>query len=389
MEKNIYIDYTNGIFGNKILKYHGGGSFTRWLTSEILSLSNVNEINILCRRNCVPINEEEKLLFSNEKVNIIYIDSLFSFKFPDNSLLIIPLIPNYKLYCLYKLKKIYPNLLINVVIHGLRNKDLIKYDKYDKYYQNGILYYFPYILKIIKLFKYIVEHFSIKYFIKYADKVFTVSNNSLQKIIKISNVNYIKYFHQQSQIVANQNIRNDLYTYALFVNASRSEKNFIRTLHAFCNYKTTTRNDLKLYVTGVNERFRNRILNLRIFEKLNIEEWVVFFDYVSLDKLSELYFNSKFLIYTSKSEGYGIPLIECCLNGRPVLASYRTSIPEVLGSVAFYVNPYSLKSIEYGISYINDPINLRKLESAIPSCQKLIRLRMEIDKNILLNEIIE
>lgn len=388
MRKNIYIDYTNGIFGNKILKYHGGGSFTRWLTTEILNFSNVNKINILCKSEYVPITEEEKLILSNGKVNVIYVDSLLSSRFVDNSVLIIPLIPNYKLFHLYKLKRIYPNLFINVVIHGLRNIDLVKYDKYDKYYQNGILYFFPYILKLVKLFKYGVEYFSIKYFLRYADKVFTVSNNSLQEIVKISNVKNINYFHQQSQIVKSQNIRNDLNTYALFVNASRSEKNFIRTLHAFCNYKKTNSNDLKLYVTGVNENFKNRLLRIKIIDRLNIEDWVVFFDYVSSDKLSELYSNSKFLIYTSKSEGYGIPLIESCLNGRPVLASYRTSIPEVLGSIAFYVNPYSVKSIEYGISHINDSTNLREHEAVIPSYQTLIRLRMEIDKNTLINEIV-
>jgi glycosyltransferase involved in cell wall biosynthesis len=60
---------------------------------------------------------------------------------------------------------------------------------------------------------------------------------------------------------------------------------------------------------------------------------------VSLPELKYLYLNAKALVFPSLFEGFGIPVLEAMTVGCPVIASNRTSIPEVAGGAALYFNP--------------------------------------------------
>ena len=61
---------------------------------------------------------------------------------------------------------------------------------------------------------------------------------------------------------------------------------------------------------------------------------------VSLAELKYLYANAKALVFPSFFEGFGIPLLEALTVGCPVIASNRTSIPEVAGEAALYFDPH-------------------------------------------------
>ena len=68
-------------------------------------------------------------------------------------------------------------------------------------------------------------------------------------------------------------------------------------------------------------------------------------------RIANLYFYASALVYTSKYEGFGIPMIEAMYNKCPVIASNVSSLPEVGGDAALYFNPDS-------VSELNEKINL-------------------------------
>lgn len=89
---------------------------------------------------------------------------------------------------------------------------------------------------------------------------------------------------------------------------------------------------------------------------------------VSLSELKYLYSNAKALIFPSLLEGFGIPVLEAMTVGCPVLASNRTSIPEVAGETAFYFDPQDPGDIaDTIVRFFQDPGIAEKL---VPEAKK-------------------
>ena len=74
-------------------------------------------------------------------------------------------------------------------------------------------------------------------------------------------------------------------------------------------------------------------------------ERVKFFSFISIEELVELYRNATLFVYPSLYEGFGIPLLEAFKSSCPVIASNVTSIPEVAGDAAIYVDPLSEEEV--------------------------------------------
>lgn len=76
---------------------------------------------------------------------------------------------------------------------------------------------------------------------------------------------------------------------------------------------------------------------------------------LSIEDLYDEYLKSDLLCYVSTEEGFGMPILEAQATGIPVVTSNRSSMPEVGGDGAVYVDPYEINSIHEGIcSVIND-----------------------------------
>ncbi len=73
--------------------------------------------------------------------------------------------------------------------------------------------------------------------------------------------------------------------------------------------------------------------------KLGIREHVRILGYVTDDTLAWLYKNCFAFLYPSLFEGFGLPVLEALSLGAAVVTSNTTSLPEVAGDAARYVNP--------------------------------------------------
>lgn len=76
---------------------------------------------------------------------------------------------------------------------------------------------------------------------------------------------------------------------------------------------------------------------------------------ISNEQLKQKYIDSDILAFVSTHEGFGMPIVEAQIVGRPVITSNLLSMPEVAGSGAHIVNPYNVNEIRSGIlKIIND-----------------------------------
>ena len=92
-------------------------------------------------------------------------------------------------------------------------------------------------------------------------------------------------------------------------------------------------------------------------------ENAVMFKNLSAADLELLYKNAEIFIYPSFGEGYGMPPVEAMRYGVPVIASYCTSMPEVLGDAPEYVFPFYQEEMHAAILKILSDLDAYKLRS--------------------------
>lgn len=68
--------------------------------------------------------------------------------------------------------------------------------------------------------------------------------------------------------------------------------------------------------------------------------------WVSSDELPLLYCSAEVLLYPSFYEGFGLPILEAMACGVPVITSNVSSMPEVGGDAALYVDPFKVEDIK-------------------------------------------
>jgi glycosyltransferase involved in cell wall biosynthesis len=148
-------------------------------------------------------------------------------------------------------------------------------------------------------------------------------------------------------------------SYFLFVGVWMSHKNLVRLLDAY-QLVRKEHPEMALVITGKPvPGYSNLISYVR---DSHLEKDVIFPGFVPHPLLPALYAQSTALTFPSLYEGFGLPPIEAMLSGAPVIASNVSSIPELLGDTAEYVNPESVPDIARGmLRLIEDPEYAKKL----------------------------
>lgn len=83
-------------------------------------------------------------------------------------------------------------------------------------------------------------------------------------------------------------------------------------------------------------------------------EYENYFD-LSIEEVYEQYKRCDMLAFVSTYEGFGMPIVEANIVGRPVITSNIYSMPEVAGDAALLIDPYNVSGIRNGIlKIIND-----------------------------------
>ena len=80
--------------------------------------------------------------------------------------------------------------------------------------------------------------------------------------------------------------------------------------------------------------------------------WLEELGYVSDAELAALYGRALALAYPSKYEGFGLPPLEAMVLGCPVITTRGTSLPEVCGDAAVYVDPDDPASLARAVTAV-------------------------------------
>jgi glycosyltransferase involved in cell wall biosynthesis len=89
-----------------------------------------------------------------------------------------------------------------------------------------------------------------------------------------------------------------------------------------------------------------------IMEKINNTPGVKYIGYVNEEEKRALYELADLFVYPSLYEGFGFPVLEAMASGTPVIASNRSSLPEVVGDAAVMVNPYNTAELSRAMEQV-------------------------------------
>jgi glycosyltransferase involved in cell wall biosynthesis len=190
--------------------------------------------------------------------------------------------------------------------------------------------------------------------LKKVNKIISDSESTKNDLINYFNINPDKIsvvyecVSNSFKKVENNNILNKLKSYyqlkdkvLLFVGLNKSHKNIIG-LFKLCKELKRKTKKFTLILAGVKEGISSLETDIN---KFSLSENIRIFKYVDKEMLLYLYNIADVFITLSHYEGFGLPPLEAMKCGTPVIASNRSSLPEVVGSGGILIEPDDYKKI--------------------------------------------
>lgn len=131
-------------------------------------------------------------------------------------------------------------------------------------------------------------------------------------------------------------------SFFLAVGTIQPRKNYARIISAFASLPRSHQSGVHLVIVGKsgwNEDLPSLIRASGVVSR------ITWFDDMSNHEVRSLFQSAKALVFPSLAEGFGYPIVEAFASGCPVITSNTTSMPEVAGDSALYVDPLSVEEI--------------------------------------------
>ena len=151
------------------------------------------------------------------------------------------------------------------------------------------------------------------------------------------------------------------YPFLLYAGNVRKHKNVPRLVEAFAVLRAQLSDhpyyrDLRLVIIGNTISQHPGVRHAVI--KSRVEQAVRFLGFVPFDTLRCFYETAAAFVFPSRYEGFGLPPLEAMACGTPVVASNVSSLPEVVGDAAVFVNPENVFDIARGVreALLDEPL---------------------------------
>jgi glycosyltransferase involved in cell wall biosynthesis len=136
-------------------------------------------------------------------------------------------------------------------------------------------------------------------------------------------------------------------------------KNHRMLLTAFAIYRARhPESNLRLVCTGALEN-EKKLLQEAVC-RMGQKDWIILPGFLTEEEFAAIFASCLALVFPSLYEGFGMPVLEAMALGKPVICSNVTSLPEVAGDAAFYVDPRKPWEIVNAIERIATDKDLRK-----------------------------
>ncbi len=134
--------------------------------------------------------------------------------------------------------------------------------------------------------------------------------------------------------------------YFLFVGGTEKRKNLGAVLEAFSSFE-----GFELRVVGTHTASP-------VHDARREQTGVRWLGHVGEEQLAELYRHATALVFPSRYEGFGLPLLEAMARRTPVIAANGSSLPEVARGAAILVDPDDVKGLREAMRRVADDASL-------------------------------
>ena len=179
-----------------------------------------------------------------------------------------------------------------------------------------------------------------------ADRVLAVSERTKQDLVE-------RYGIAEDRIVVTPNGVDPIFRpdggatdrspYALFVGGIQPRKDPLGAIEAL----GLLNGDLKLVLVGAEKRGGDQVR--AAVRRLGLGSRVEFAGHVEPEELAALYRGAACLVFPSRYEGFGLPVLEAMASGTPVVAAATGALPEIAGDAAVLVEPGDPAALAGGI----------------------------------------
>jgi glycosyltransferase involved in cell wall biosynthesis len=269
--------------------------------------------------------------------------------------------------------ELYPPARHTVLIHWYYQwsvKRLLKQLKPDLFYSpdaHGVVN--PPCKQLITIHDVNFEHFITR---KYAHAQYTslntvseFSKNDIARIYDLEaskievigngvNNNFKPISDEEKQAV--RAIFSDGKPYYFFVGSIHPRKNLENMIQAFNAFKHETKGSHKFLISGSG--WSQSDLK-KVFAGAEFIDDVVYLGRIKEAFLPQLIAAAEALMYVSKFEGFGIPIIEAFACKTPVITSNVSSLPEVAGDAALFSSPEDILSIKENMLLLHNNQDLK------------------------------
>jgi glycosyltransferase involved in cell wall biosynthesis len=149
-------------------------------------------------------------------------------------------------------------------------------------------------------------------------------------------------------------------TYLLSLSALEPRKNFELIINSYQDLVMQEKmDDLFLVLVGQEVPGFKPYLE-KYIKTSDIRDRIIFTGFIPDEDLSPIYSGAAAFLFPSFYEGFGLPPLEAMKCGAPVIASNRSSIPEVVGDAGILIDPNSVDELSHAVTRVLNDSSFRK-----------------------------